>query len=35
MRLIRGILMPDKSRNLVHVRWFLHLTDFSECAKLN
>ncbi|MFQ6620213.1 hypothetical protein Gotur_001060 [Gossypium turneri] len=31
----RGILMPDKSRNLVHVRWLLHLVDFSECAKLS
>ncbi|KAH1091469.1 hypothetical protein J1N35_018726 [Gossypium stocksii] len=35
MRLIGGILMPNKSRNLVHIRWPLHLMDFSEWAKLN
>ncbi|MBA0857810.1 hypothetical protein Goshw_017637, partial [Gossypium schwendimanii] len=35
MRLIGGILMPDKSRNLVHIRWLLHLMDFSESVKLN
>ncbi|MBA0853570.1 hypothetical protein Goshw_019253 [Gossypium schwendimanii] len=35
MRLLGGILMPDKSRILVHVRWLLHLVDFSECVKLS
>ncbi|MBA0633449.1 hypothetical protein Godav_005360 [Gossypium davidsonii] len=29
----RGILMPEKSRNLVHVRWLLQLVDFNECGK--
>ncbi|MBA0759492.1 hypothetical protein Gotri_022377 [Gossypium trilobum] len=27
--------MPDKSQNLVHVRWLLHLMDFIECRKLS
>ncbi|KAG8486607.1 hypothetical protein CXB51_020114 [Gossypium anomalum] len=35
MRLIGGILIPDKSRNLVYVKWLLHLIDFSEYAKLS
>ncbi|MBA0700299.1 hypothetical protein Goari_005605, partial [Gossypium aridum] len=29
----QGILMPEKSRNLVHVRWLLQLVDFNECGK--
>ncbi|MBA0756178.1 hypothetical protein Gogos_019848 [Gossypium gossypioides] len=35
MRLIRGILMPDRFQSLVHVRWLLHLVDFNDCGKLN
>ncbi|KAA3469565.1 serine/threonine-protein phosphatase 7 long form-like protein [Gossypium australe] len=27
--------MPDKFRNLVHVRWLLHLANFNECVKLS
>ncbi|MBA0633815.1 hypothetical protein Godav_029675 [Gossypium davidsonii] len=26
--MIRGYLMPDLSRNLVHLRWLLKLIDF-------
>ncbi|MBA0723216.1 hypothetical protein Golax_003818 [Gossypium laxum] len=35
MRLIKGILMPDKSQILVHVRWLLHIVDFKDCEKLS
>ncbi|MBA0560906.1 hypothetical protein Golob_017777 [Gossypium lobatum] len=35
IRLIGVILMLDKSRNLVHVRWLLYLMDFSKCTKLS
>ncbi|XP_017644631.1 serine/threonine-protein phosphatase 7 long form homolog [Gossypium arboreum] len=35
MRLIGGILMSDKSQNLVHIKWQLHLMDFNECEKLS
>ncbi|KAK5836310.1 hypothetical protein PVK06_012093 [Gossypium arboreum] len=27
--------MPEKSQNLVHVRWLLHLVDFNDCGKLS
>ncbi|MFQ6640484.1 hypothetical protein Gotur_015424 [Gossypium turneri] len=35
MRLIGGILMPDKSQNLVDVRWLLHLVKFNKYGKLS
>ncbi|KAK5775186.1 hypothetical protein PVK06_043055 [Gossypium arboreum] len=35
MRLIGGILMPDKSHILMHVKWLLHLVDFNDCGKLS
>ncbi|KAH1046401.1 hypothetical protein J1N35_037185 [Gossypium stocksii] len=35
MRLIGGILMPNKSCNLVHIRWLLHLVDFNEYGELS
>ncbi|MBA0633816.1 hypothetical protein Godav_029675 [Gossypium davidsonii] len=28
LKMIRGYLMPDLSRNLVHLRWLLKLIDF-------
>ncbi|MBA0853137.1 hypothetical protein Goshw_013890 [Gossypium schwendimanii] len=28
LEMIRGYLMPDLSRNLVHLRWLLKLIDF-------
>ncbi|MFQ6630885.1 hypothetical protein Gotur_009332, partial [Gossypium turneri] len=31
----RAILMPDKSQNLVYIRWLLHLVDFKEYVKLS
>ncbi|MBA0842017.1 hypothetical protein Goarm_001867, partial [Gossypium armourianum] len=30
LRLIRGLLMPDKSHNLIHLRWLLLLDDLKE-----
>ncbi|KAH1072006.1 hypothetical protein J1N35_024334 [Gossypium stocksii] len=30
LKFIGGILMPDKSQNLVHIRCLLHLVDFKE-----
>ncbi|PPS15629.1 hypothetical protein GOBAR_AA04952 [Gossypium barbadense] len=35
LRLTGGILMLDKSQNLVYVRSLLHLVDFKECGKLS
>ncbi|MBA0680556.1 hypothetical protein Goari_012248, partial [Gossypium aridum] len=35
LRLIGDLLMPDKSQNLVHIRWLLHLVDFKECDQLS
>lgn len=32
---IGGLLMLDKSQNLVHLRWFLKLVDFREAGELN
>ncbi|MBA0662201.1 hypothetical protein Goklo_006377, partial [Gossypium klotzschianum] len=32
-RIIGGILMPNKSQNLVHIKWLLHLVDFKECGQ--
>ncbi|KAL4340096.1 hypothetical protein GQ457_08G026100 [Hibiscus cannabinus] len=33
LRVIGGILMPDKSRNKVHLMWLRHLRDFSKARK--
>ncbi|MBA0843603.1 hypothetical protein Goarm_000773, partial [Gossypium armourianum] len=30
LRLIGGLLIPDKSCNLVHLRWLLLLADLKE-----
>ncbi|KAH1039170.1 hypothetical protein J1N35_040913 [Gossypium stocksii] len=35
MKLISGILIPEKSRNLVQTRWLLHLMDFNDYGKLS
>ncbi|KAL4326101.1 hypothetical protein GQ457_11G020720 [Hibiscus cannabinus] len=35
LRVIGGILMPDKSRNKVHLMWLHHLQDFSEAGKFS
>ncbi|KAG8489765.1 hypothetical protein CXB51_017958 [Gossypium anomalum] len=32
---IGGLLMPDKLRNLVRLRWFLKLVNFKEAVKLS
>ncbi|MFQ6671405.1 hypothetical protein Gotur_035953, partial [Gossypium turneri] len=29
LEMIRGYLMPDLSRNLIHLRWLLKLVDFK------
>ncbi|MBA0877438.1 hypothetical protein Goshw_004816 [Gossypium schwendimanii] len=29
LKMIRGYLMPDLSRNLIHLRWLLKLVDFK------
>ncbi|MBA0738504.1 hypothetical protein Gogos_011843 [Gossypium gossypioides] len=34
-QIIGGIPMPDKSRNLVHLRWLLKLIDFRGAGKLS
>ncbi|MBA0618630.1 hypothetical protein Godav_027943 [Gossypium davidsonii] len=34
IQIIEGILMPDKSRNLVHLRWLLKLVNFREVGEL-
>ncbi|MFQ6634089.1 hypothetical protein Gotur_010152 [Gossypium turneri] len=33
--IIGGILMPDKSRNLVYLRWLLKLVDFRGVGELS
>ncbi|MBA0826876.1 hypothetical protein Goarm_011690 [Gossypium armourianum] len=33
--MIGGSLMPDLSRNLVHLRWLLKLVDFRTAGKLS
>lgn len=33
--IIKGVLMPDKSRNLVHLRWLLKHVNFREAGKLS
>ncbi|XP_038998440.1 serine/threonine-protein phosphatase 7 long form homolog [Hibiscus syriacus] len=35
LRVIGGILMPDKSRNKVHCMWLRHLTDFRVAGTLS
>ncbi|KAL4296680.1 hypothetical protein GQ457_12G018070 [Hibiscus cannabinus] len=35
LQVIGGILMPDKSRNKVHLMWLRHLRDFSEAEKFS
>ncbi|KAK5818538.1 hypothetical protein PVK06_023479 [Gossypium arboreum] len=32
-RIIEGLLMLDKSRNLVHLRWLLKFVDFREMSR--
>ncbi|KAL4309281.1 hypothetical protein GQ457_01G050850 [Hibiscus cannabinus] len=34
LRVIGGILMPDKSRNKVHLMWLRHLRVFSDAGNL-
>ncbi|XP_052479600.1 serine/threonine-protein phosphatase 7 long form homolog [Gossypium raimondii] len=34
LHIIRGYLMPDLSRNLVHLRWLLKLVDFRAAGEL-
>ncbi|MBA0622818.1 hypothetical protein Godav_008324 [Gossypium davidsonii] len=33
--MIGGYLMPDLSRNLVHLRWLLKLVDFRATGELS
>ncbi|MBA0765573.1 hypothetical protein Gotri_014742 [Gossypium trilobum] len=33
--IIEGILMLDKSRNLIHLRWLLKLVNFREAGELS
>ncbi|MBA0877441.1 hypothetical protein Goshw_004816 [Gossypium schwendimanii] len=33
LKMIRGYLMPDLSRNLIHLRWLLKLVDFKAAGK--
>ncbi|MBA0728981.1 hypothetical protein Golax_004604 [Gossypium laxum] len=33
--MIRGYLMPDLSRNLVHLRWLLKLVDFRVIGEFS
>ncbi|MBA0853140.1 hypothetical protein Goshw_013890 [Gossypium schwendimanii] len=35
LEMIRGYLMPDLSRNLVHLRWLLKLIDFRAVGKFS
>ncbi|KAH1082284.1 hypothetical protein J1N35_022045 [Gossypium stocksii] len=35
LKMIEGYLMPDLSRNLVHLRWLLKLIDFRAADKLS
>ncbi|MBA0778456.1 hypothetical protein Gotri_006322 [Gossypium trilobum] len=35
IEMIGGYLMPDLSRNLVHLRWLLKLVDFRAVGKLS
>ncbi|MBA0851295.1 hypothetical protein Goshw_017205 [Gossypium schwendimanii] len=33
--MIEGYLMPDLSRNLVHLRWLLKLVDFKAAGEFS
>ncbi|MBA0764262.1 hypothetical protein Gotri_013624, partial [Gossypium trilobum] len=35
LQIIGGYLMPDKSRNLVHLKWLLKLIDFRAAGELS
>ncbi|MBA0653887.1 hypothetical protein Goklo_020990, partial [Gossypium klotzschianum] len=35
LEIIKGYLMPDLSRNLVHLRWLLKLVDFRTAGELS
>ncbi|MBA0782545.1 hypothetical protein Gotri_000411 [Gossypium trilobum] len=35
IEMIRGYLIPDLSRNLVHLRWLLKLVDFKATGKFS
>ncbi|MFQ6621743.1 hypothetical protein Gotur_001843 [Gossypium turneri] len=35
MKIIRGYLMPDLSRNLIHLRWLLKLIDFRAAGEFS
>ncbi|MBA0861972.1 hypothetical protein Goshw_003100 [Gossypium schwendimanii] len=35
LEMIGGYLMPDLSRNLVHLRWLLKLVDFRVASKFS
>ncbi|KAG8492868.1 hypothetical protein CXB51_010187 [Gossypium anomalum] len=35
LQILGGYLMPDKSRNLVHLRWLLKLINFRAASELN
>ncbi|MBA0854894.1 hypothetical protein Goshw_006406 [Gossypium schwendimanii] len=35
LEMIGGYLMPDLSRNLVHLRWLLKLIDFSAAGEFS
>ncbi|MBA0573264.1 hypothetical protein Golob_000547 [Gossypium lobatum] len=35
LQIIGGILMPDKSQNLAHLRWPLKLVDFRGAGELS
>ncbi|MBA0868672.1 hypothetical protein Goshw_017241, partial [Gossypium schwendimanii] len=35
IEMIGGYLMPNLSRNLVHLRWLLKLVDFRAAGKLS
>ncbi|MBA0880336.1 hypothetical protein Goshw_013677, partial [Gossypium schwendimanii] len=35
IEIIGGYLMPDLSRNLVHLRWLLKLFEFRAAGKLS
>ncbi|KAH1040271.1 hypothetical protein J1N35_042014 [Gossypium stocksii] len=35
LRLIEGILIPNKSQILVNIRWLLHLVNFKESRRMS
>ncbi|MBA0631835.1 hypothetical protein Godav_000670 [Gossypium davidsonii] len=35
LQIIGGILMPDKSQNLIHLRWPLKLVNFRGAGELS